>query len=314
MKQVIFVGGTAFSGSTFLQFALANDPKGFACGEVSWLFRPWRADHINRACACGNPDCTVWPTVLKQGERQLFPTLFAMHPEVEFIIDSSKNPFWIRYQQDLLQRQGIATRHLLIWKTPLEFAYSCQKRNRPGWFKEWINYHRLYFTLLDDWRAIKYAELAQDEGALFQQICAHLNIPYFAGKGEYWHKQHHTLGGNYSARLHLYSQQDAASYVEKSFDKSRMNSYRSIYYRNVEDPQLQAEVEPAIANSAAAQQILTALQSCTIAQCQLDQQSLALLRFPLSAVMIRRMKDKLRTRFGRYRYGSSITATSTVMR
>ncbi len=307
MKQVIFVGGTAFSGSTFLQFALANDPKGFACGEVSWLFRPWRADHIDRACACGEPGCTVWPTALQHGEAQLFPTLFAQFPEVEFIIDSSKNPFWIRYQQDLLQRQGIATRHLLIWKTPLEFAYSCKKRNRPGWLKEWVNYHRLYFTLLADWRAIKYADLAQDEGALFQQICAHLEIPHFAGKEAYWQKQHHTLGGNYSARLHLYSQQDAATYVEQSFDKSRMNSYRSIYYRPVEDQALQREVEEALADSAPAQQILHALQSGTIDQAAVDQQLFASLRFPHAAVLLRRMKDTFRTQLGRYRYGSSIT-------
>ncbi|MCB0060705.1 MAG: hypothetical protein KDE19_01265 [Caldilineaceae bacterium] len=310
MKQVIFVGGTAFSGSTFLQFALANDPKGFACGEVSWLFRPWRADHIDRACACGDPHCSVWPQVLAGGEAQLYQTIFARFPEVEFIIDSSKNPFWIRRQQDRLKRQGIASRHLLIWKTPLEFAYSCKKRNRPGrWDREWINYHRLYVTLMDQWRAVKYADLARDEGPLLEAICSYLDIPYYAGKEAYWEKTHHTLGGNYSARLHLQSKEDAADYVTNSFDKSRMASYRSVYYREVDDPALAAEAAARAAESAQMQALLQLLEAKDLAHSGSTQAMPDQLRFPLPAVLLRRAKDLVRTQVGRYRYGSSISAS-----
>ncbi len=70
-----------------------------------------------------------------------------MFPEVEFIVDSSKDPFWIRSQSENLRRKGIQAKNILIWKTPLEFAYSCQRRDHfEDWDGRWIDYHRRYFS------------------------------------------------------------------------------------------------------------------------------------------------------------------------
>lgn len=56
-KKVIFIGGTSYSDSTFLDMILANDPSGFSCGEVLALFHPTRSYHIDPLCGCGDRDC-----------------------------------------------------------------------------------------------------------------------------------------------------------------------------------------------------------------------------------------------------------------
>src|SRR6266498_3705998 len=93
MKKVIFVGGTSFSGSTFFHLMLANDPKGFALGEIRSVFHPQRPDQINSVCGCGDPACTLWQQIRRNGENHVYETVFDLHPEVEFIVDSSKIPF-----------------------------------------------------------------------------------------------------------------------------------------------------------------------------------------------------------------------------
>ena len=65
-KKVIFVGGTSFSGSTFLDMMLANGEEGFSAGEVYALFYPYRPGHINPQCCCGDPSCTIWKDIKRE--------------------------------------------------------------------------------------------------------------------------------------------------------------------------------------------------------------------------------------------------------
>ncbi|HDH57681.1 MAG TPA: hypothetical protein ENF16_03625, partial [Bacteroidetes bacterium] len=199
MKKVIFIGGTSFSGSTFLDMILANDPRGFSCGEVRALFHPWRPHHFNPECGCGDENCEVWRQVLQNGEKNLYETIFSLF-DVDFILDSSKDLFWIKKQMRYLGKQNVEVKNVLIWKTPLELAYSFKKRGRlKEWKKSWINYHRAYLTLIGPHLAVKYSDLTKDEKALIK-ICEYLEIPYFAEKIHYWEKTHHTLFGNTSAK------------------------------------------------------------------------------------------------------------------
>ena len=120
MKKVIFIGGTSYSGSTFLDMILANDPKGFSCGEVHALFNPYRPHHIRPDCGCGDDNCNTWNKIKKGGKKKLYETLFDIFPDTEFIIDSSKNPFWIKYQMNICSSKNIETINVLIFKNPLD--------------------------------------------------------------------------------------------------------------------------------------------------------------------------------------------------
>lgn len=242
MKKVIFVSGTSFSGSTFLDMILANDPGGFSCGEVYALFHPFRPHHINPECGCGDKDCQIWSQVLKKGENVLYETIFDMF-DVDFIVDSSKDLFWFRKHMKILKRKGIGVKNVLIWKTPLELAKSFQKRNRlKEWKKNWTNYHRSYITLIPEYKAVRYSDLTQNESIL-KDLCDYLGIAYFAQKSQFWQKIHHTLFGNTSAKIHLYSQ-NSENFLRKKAELVRTSNqgylnadfgYRSIYYKPVEE-------------------------------------------------------------------------------
>ena len=245
MKKVIFVGGTSFSGSTFLDMILANDPRGFSCGEVRALFHPWRPHHINPECGCGDVNCRIWQQVLENGEKNLYKTIFSLF-DVDFILDSSKDLFWIKKQMRYLSRQNLDVKNVLIWKTPLELACSFKKRDRlKEWKKSWINYHRAYLTLIESHMAVKYSDLTQDEKVLIR-LCEYLEIPYFPEKTNYWEKTHHTLFGNTSAKIHLYSRdsekfekgREKLMHGSGRSDKIASDHHRSVYYDTVKDQSL----------------------------------------------------------------------------
>jgi hypothetical protein len=252
MKQVIFVSGTSWSGSTFFQLTLANDPKGFACGEIRHIFRPSRDSHIKREwqCGCFDPNCTVWEQVKARGEKHLYETIFELHPEVDFILDASKRVSWVYDMSNLLVRQGIEPRHVLIWKTPLEYASSLAKRNRLQELHNWARYHRLFYSTFDEWRSVQYARYVQSQEDVLRSACSYLDIPYFAGKERYWEKTHHVIDGNLSSRLHLYEKGSSGfADVQKLAGDSRtlegvaVEKHRTIYYEAPKSDVVQQYVE-----------------------------------------------------------------------
>ncbi len=243
MKKVIFIAGTSYSGSTLLDMILANDPNGFSCGEVQALFYPWRPHHKNPKCGCGDQNCHVWEKVAKSGEEKLYDTIFTLFPRVNFIVVSSKDPFWISRQLQRLINSDIETKNVLIWKTPLELAHSFNKRGRlKDWERSWVNYHRVYFSLFHEFRPIRYSHLINDKDILLE-LCGYLEIPYFPDKTKYWLKKHHTLFGNISAKIHLYPKRSDSFHNTKNelmhvFSKNlslRLDTHRTIYYEHIEN-------------------------------------------------------------------------------
>ncbi len=252
-KKVIFVGGTSYSGSTFFHLTLANDPQGFGVGEVKHLFRPTKEKHISPTwlCGCGDPDCQLWSRVKKNGEKHLYETLFEIHPEIDFIVDASKNVVWIDDQANQLARQGIEARHVVIWKTLLEYAHSLQKRNRlqedgGARLANWPRYHRNYYSFIEAFRTVKYAEYVHEQAAVLQASCDYLDIPYFEGKERFWEKTHHVLGGNLSSRIHLYSKgSDRYQDVQrraKGVQGELGSAHRQVYYEQPSEGELDAHV------------------------------------------------------------------------
>jgi LPS sulfotransferase NodH len=60
---LILVCGTARSGSTMLDVMLGNAPDAFSCGEVSSWFRPYRKQHFQIECHCGQRPCPIWEKI-----------------------------------------------------------------------------------------------------------------------------------------------------------------------------------------------------------------------------------------------------------
>ena len=247
-KKIIFVGGSAFSGSTMLDMMLSNHPKGFSVGEVTALFRPHRPHHFQPPCGCGSPDCDLWPRVLDAGEDHLYQTVFAQFPSVDFIVDSSKHPFWIEKQARIAVSQGYEVHHLLIWKAPAAFAHSMQKRDKGRWRKHWKSYYQQYLAVNENVTTVSYAELAANPAHQLSDICSEIGIDYVAEQESFWNKQHHTLFGNDSAKIHLFqtSSSQFAEHGDKLSDQTAKSEHRNIYhdesYQQTLSPQLVAEI------------------------------------------------------------------------
>ena len=231
-KKVIFIGGSSYSGSTMLDMMMANSKEGFSVGEVHALFRPFRPHHFKPECGCGNADCDFWLRAREAGERRLYAMIFKFLPDISFIVDSSKDPWWIKTQTKYLRQNGIEVYHLLIWKEPAAFAHSMVKRKRQGWERSWKNYYRLYLSMIDDYSAVPYSELARHPDQVLQDLCAFCGLEYQPGKEKFWQKQHHTLFGNDSAKIHLHksSSNDFDRVREKLAESDNKSGHQSIYY------------------------------------------------------------------------------------
>ncbi len=258
-KSVIFVGGTSYSGSTLLDMMLANDAAGLSCGEVYALFYPYRRHHVNVEDLGTAID---WKAIKASGPANLYANLFDRFPECNFIVDSSKSPLWIADRSVELKAQGIDTKNILVWKSPGEFRESRRKRGREkGWQREWINYHRYYFTLIKDWHSVRYRDLVTDKQIL-ELLCKRLSIPYFAGKEQYWNRAQHTLFGNDTTKIHLHERSSAQyesvkSAIDSDFAQSRQSEHRTVAYAAT-DELLHSDDPRAFG------QILNVLENCAI--------------------------------------------------
>lgn len=254
-KKVIFVGGTRFSGSTFFHLTLANDPKGFAVGEVKSLFRPTRAHHRRsvRSCQCGDPACDMWDRVEKNGMDHLYESIFDIYPEVDFIIDSNKDILWTQHQASRLAQQGIEVKLILIWKTLNEYAHSLQKRSYPleKDLPPWVRFHQNYYSFFNNFGAVKYKNYTEDHETTLRKACDFLDIPYFEGKERYWEKKHHSLWGNSSAEIHLYSKDspDYKNLVRRNSGSTHSTDisisekhHRKIFYENPIEENFQHQI------------------------------------------------------------------------
>ena len=221
MKKIIKIGGTAYSGSTLLDLILSNDPNGFSCGEMYALFRPHRKHHFRPKCSCNDPKCDIWGIIQEGGEHDVWKNLSNLLPNISFFVDSSKNTENLADQINSDDFRGFEVFNIIIWKTPVEFAYSCYKRNKlSNWKKSYVNYHKQYFSIVNKWYSVRYSEFVSDTSQKLRRLCEIIGINYFPGKENYWSKEHHTLFGSDSAKLHLYSPEEQ-KYKEIEKDRSR---------------------------------------------------------------------------------------------
>jgi len=235
-KKVIFIASAAYSGSTMLDMMLSNRPDGFSVGEVVALFRPHRPHHFGAECGCGSPSCRIWKNVLKEGEHNVYQTLFGSFPDLRFIVDSSKHPFWIEKQSKNALRQGFDVVHVLLWKEPGAFAHSMLKRQQPHWRKHWIRYYHQYASILAklgsriSFHSLSYETLARNPEACLEKLCGGVGISKKLNQAEFWNKQHHALFGNDSAKVHLTNRTEVGRGIRQGEITKRDSNHRSIYF------------------------------------------------------------------------------------
>ena len=183
-----------------LDLMLGNGPGVFSCGEAYAWFRPFRTHHFKIRCSCNNAVCPVWSKIkdLREGEfhRKAFDML-----GVNQIIDSSKELAWV-FDSNRWASGKVRVFNLLIWKDPVDLAYSYFKRGHDiwRWRDGFVTYHARLFKLGLPFATVNYRELAEAPGAKLKDVCKAIGVEYFAGKENFWEKEHHQLFGSLGVR------------------------------------------------------------------------------------------------------------------
>ncbi|RJP50445.1 MAG: hypothetical protein C4583_10565 [Anaerolineaceae bacterium] len=199
---LIHVYGTDRSGSTMLDLILGNAPDAFSCGEVSAWFRPYRKHHFRVECVCGEKPCPVWEK-LKDLPEAVFHARLAKELGVRFVIDSSKDICWLIDAQRWAADQGLRMATLLIWKDPVDLAYSYWKRGRDAiaWRDAFVKCYGWVQQIGLPYVSVQYDDLVREPVRTVGALCAALEIPYFEGKINFWNKQCHHLFGSTGIRI-----------------------------------------------------------------------------------------------------------------
>jgi hypothetical protein len=180
-----------------LDLILGNAGNAFSCGEISAWFRPYRRHHFNIECVCGKTPCPIWEKVKKAPESKIHETLF-QYLDVDYVIDSSKDLCWLLDMQEWSIRSNFNVRNLVVWKHPIDLAYSFWKRghNINYWRKIFIGCYLKFLETGLPFYSVNFNDLAIDPLKKVNDTCSSLGMQYFMGKERFWEKEHHFLFGS----------------------------------------------------------------------------------------------------------------------
>jgi hypothetical protein len=196
-KTIILIGGTGRSGSTLLDLILGNDPKAMSLGEIRGLFIPRRKHHFEEIKRLKKDK--IWNEILLGGQERLYENLILFYPDIDIFIDSSKDPFWIEYQNKVVPT-NYEIKNVLIYKAPIELAKSFIKRGqKTEWLRTFKHYHKIYFSLINNFSTISYKNLVASNTVL-EKLCNFCNLKYSERKKDYWENKDDIIFGSNSVR------------------------------------------------------------------------------------------------------------------
>jgi hypothetical protein len=224
-KGIVFVCGAARTGSTMLDLMLGNSPDAFSCGEIYALFRPWRRHHFNPVCACGQLDCSAWRSIDVSDESGFHGSVLRQ-PDINFVIDSSKDIRWVLDSNYWAQHAGIPVANVLIWKDPIDLAFSHWKRGSPvDYYKRsFSNYYERFLNLDVPFVAIPFRALVNDTEKVLGHLCSVLGMSYESGRERFWEKEHHHYFGSAGTARQV-KQGDSRIGMEPEYPEEFLQAY-----------------------------------------------------------------------------------------
>lgn len=218
MKTLINIIGAGRSGSTMLGLMLDNAADTFYCGEVYAWFRPWRSHHFKIKCTCGNDPCPYWEKI-KNVSQNIFHQQVLTRLDCNFVIDSSKEHTWIMDNNYWAQKNQIRAVNLVLWKNPIDLAYSHWKRDRGAhkWREIFLKWYKLFFEIKLPFISVSYTGLIDNPSKKLRDICNITGINYREGMKRFWEKQHHHLFGSLGTRKQLISNQPPKIRSQREF-------------------------------------------------------------------------------------------------
>jgi hypothetical protein len=196
-QLLIMVCGAARSGTTILDLMLGNSQDTFSCGEVYAKFRPFRDNHFDPVCGCGDKNCAIWAGLKDVPEQNFHPALFAQ-THAKAVVDSSKNLNWVLDSNEWAQCNELPLVNILIWKDPKDLAYSHWKRGNPiDYYRgQFLTYYERFLSLDLPFVSLRYRQLAEDSRETLISVCKLLSLEYSEGQELFWQQTNHQLFGS----------------------------------------------------------------------------------------------------------------------
>ena len=236
---LVNVCGPGRSGTTMLDLMLGTPADAFSCGEAVAAFQPRRPEHEHLVCSCGEDPCPVWER-LRAGPAEQFHRRVVDTLSVERVIDSSKWLGWVRDANRWGADSGMRVVNLLIWKEPLELAFSWWKRGELPADEEaiwcYVQYHARLLDAGFPVLSVPYADLADDPAGVLASTCRAIGLPYEPGQERFWTTQHHNLFGSSRARRTLRASDATIRRTEPS--QEFLEASRTLAARVASDPEL----------------------------------------------------------------------------
>ena len=215
-RKLIMVCGAARSGTTMLDLMLGNADDALSTGEIYALFRPFRVHHWNPVCSCGEVNCAAWRGLLDVPERDFHANILRTRPDINYVVDSSKDLRWVLDSNVWANDAGIPVENVVLWKNPIELSYSYWRRGESvsHYRDEFVKYYGRLLNLKLPFVAVNYKQLAIDTEATLELLCNRLGIGYTVSRVNFWEKRHHHFFGSAGTRRQVGKQGSSIQYNE----------------------------------------------------------------------------------------------------
>lgn len=205
MNKLINICSTGRSGSTMVDLILGNDESALSLGEVYAWFRPWRTNHFELVCACGQNPCPVWDRVKDIPESRFHEQLFHLLA-VESVVDSSKKLTWVIDNNIwAYKRQTYKVYNILLYKDPVSLVYSHWKRGNRNVERVlgFYDYYARFFKSGLPFVAVNYNALVQEPYAVIERLCHIVGVRFFEERLFFWKERNHHLFGSGGVKKQL---------------------------------------------------------------------------------------------------------------
>ena len=280
-KKIIFIAGTSYSGSTLIDLILSNSSNATSVGEIESIFNPVKIHHLKKIEEIKS-DAT-WGPVLNKGANQLYQNLHDIL-DVEIIVDSSKNPAWIRYHIDRLPKD-VSCQVVLVFKSLPDLKHSYEKRGRYNWAKIYKRYHNLFFNTISNFERIEYKDIPLRTDK-FWTLLKRLDFELDDERLQFWNQTRTNFFGNNNANI-------AFSQVQGNDETPKLE------YRSGSTPENVAFVKSQLEKDSELKRIVTFLNSEE--SCLNCPKSVGILnnsRFRLLVKQLRVIQIKIKSIFG----------------
>jgi hypothetical protein len=235
LKTSVMITGAGHSGSTLLGMVLAGLPGSVYVGEgakARFLHDP-KKPLRKRACKMCGEDCAFWRDFSWDGIEPLH-RLIAAHAGADIVIDSTKQPDWIRDRAAEARAAGASVRLIFLVRDGRAVINSrlrkYPQRDPGAQIQDWISQMAAAQALTAEFAAdaltLRYESLATEPEAVTRRLAAFIGASWRAEMIEFASRSYHLLGGN-SGTQYLAAREQGASGPAAALNERSKGYYSS---------------------------------------------------------------------------------------